>query len=91
MFNTIKDNSAYADALQQDQPDYRHWTVQWMEPYVKSMDDLPGLQSLLPLMMQYLCEELQHERFKDVRTSAICIAAKVSSIMCNLSMPLIGL
>lgn len=77
VFNIIKDNSAYADELQAGQPSHSHWSIQWMEAYVKSLGDLPGLHSLLPLMIQYLCEELQHERFKNVRASAVCVAAKV--------------
>ena len=81
VFNTIKDNPAYADTLLTEQPSRSHWTMQWMEACVKSLDESPGLQSLLPLMVQYLCEELQHERFKNVRASAICIAAKVRSLL----------
>ena len=77
IFNTIKDNLAYSDALVAEQPSNDHWLMQWMESYVKSLNDLPGLHGLLPLIIQYLCEELQHERFKDVRASAICVAAKV--------------
>jgi senataxin len=79
VFNMIKDNRSYSDILVANQSSYSHWSIHWMEAYVKSLGDLPGLPSLLPLMIQYLCEELQHERFKDVRASAICIAAKVSA------------
>ena len=87
VFNTIKNNSAYATELQQNQHRQSQWIIQWIEAYVKSLGDLPALQSLLPLMIQYLCEDLQHERFQDVRASAICVAAKVSlmAILCGFS------
>lgn len=77
VFNTIRNNRFYSESLENDQPKHTHWSVQWMEAYVKSLRELPGLQSLFPLMIQYLCEELQHERYKDFRASAVCVAAKV--------------
>ena len=77
VFNTIKDNASYANILQTLPADKGRWAIQWMEAYVKSLAGFPGLPSLLPLMIQYLCEELQHERFKNVRASAVCVAAKV--------------
>lgn len=76
-FNTIKDNTSYSELLQVLPVDRGYWAIQWMEAYVKSIGNLPVFSSVMPLIIQYLCEELQHERYKDARNAAISVASKV--------------
>lgn len=84
-FNTIKDNTSYSELLQALPIDRGYWAIQWMEAYVKSVGNLPVFSSVMPLIIQYLCEELQHERYKDARSAAINVASKVSP---NCNVPL---
>ncbi|EKM51498.1 uncharacterized protein PHACADRAFT_199007 [Phanerochaete carnosa HHB-10118-sp] len=77
VFNIIKNNRFYASSLEPDRPEHGHGSVQWIEAYVKSLGELPALRILIPPVIQYLCEELQHERYKDLRASAVCVAAKL--------------
>ena len=76
VFNSIKDNISYSELLQDFSAD-RVWAIQWLEAYVKSIGDLPAFSGVMPLIIQYLCEELQHERYKDARSYAISVASKV--------------
>ncbi|KAI0785263.1 SEN1 N terminal-domain-containing protein [Abortiporus biennis] len=76
VFNTIKDNSAYA---QIEVSGRENWTVTGMQTLLKSVGDLPAFKDILPAMIQFLCEELQHERFKAVRPLAIQVASQILS------------
>lgn len=76
VFNTIKDNTSFMELLQEPSKD-RSWAIQWLEAYVKSIWHLPVFVTTMPLIIQYLCEELQHERYKDARSYAIRVASKV--------------
>ncbi|TCD66618.1 DEAD-box type RNA helicase [Steccherinum ochraceum] len=78
VFNTIKDNPSYIECLRTSPvTDRDPWTLVCLSTYLKSLDRLPAFKEVLPAMMLFLCEELQHERFKDIQPSAIGMAAKV--------------
>lgn len=79
IFNTIKDNKAFANILEFGQPDEKHWSMAWIEVFVKTLAKHRALSTLFPLVIQYLCGELQHERYAAVRASAVCIAVKVGT------------
>ena len=83
IFNTIKDNQAFTKTLETIQPDEKHWSVGWLEVFVKTLAKHHVLSTLFPLVIQYLCEELQHERYGAVRASAVCVAVKVGIPMQN--------
>ncbi len=80
VFNTIKDNAKFSDHLLSLQPGQSHWSITWMETFIKSLGDMQAFHSVFPLMIRYLCEELQHERFKDIRPDAFLVASKVSPL-----------
>lgn len=79
VFNAIKDNPSYLEALQSgSNNDQEPWTLTYLNAYLKSLDRLPTFKDTIPAVMQFLCEELQHERFERIQPSAIGIAAKVT-------------
>ncbi|OSX59822.1 hypothetical protein POSPLADRAFT_1048291 [Postia placenta MAD-698-R-SB12] len=78
VFNSIKDNPRYLDALQGLSAVRRdNWMLSWMETYVKSIGGTPAFRDTLPVVMHFLCEELQHERFAELRPAAISMAARL--------------
>lgn len=82
VFSSIKQNPRYLEVLQALTVAQRtDWSLNWLETYLKSVGHLPVLKDVLPAMMQFLCEELQHERFQDVRPAAMTIAARVRSML----------
>ena len=80
IFNAIKDNASYPDILRSLPADKGRWTIQWMEAYTKTIASLPAFGTTVPLIIQYLCEELQHERYQDVRGTAIWVACRVCAV-----------
>ena len=81
VFNSIKDNTRYADVLcNLPSPLAKDdWHLKWIESYTSHVATLPAFSDILPSILQFLCEQLQHERFKVVRPNAMTIAARVSS------------
>ena len=77
VFNTIKDNSRYAEMLLSGT---EGWALDGLPSYLKSVGELPVFREVLPAMIQFLCEELQHDRFKEVRSNAVQVASKVSEV-----------
>ena len=59
--------------------EHEGWVLQWIEPYIKTLD-VSSITTVLPLVMQFLCEGLQHEMYESVRPNAMHIAAKVSGL-----------
>ncbi|CAL1713074.1 unnamed protein product [Somion occarium] len=73
IFDTVKDNPRFEDLIagQSDS-----WCLEWIQPFVKAAGELPAFTDVFPIVIQCLCEQLQHERFKDVRPRAIDVACK---------------
>ncbi|KAI0648078.1 SEN1 N terminal-domain-containing protein [Trametes meyenii] len=81
VFNSIKDNIRYADVLR-DLPTLApkdDWQLKWIEAYASTVGKLPVFKDILPSVLQFLCEELQHERFKYVRPNAMSVASRLLS------------
>lgn len=79
VFNSIKDNTRYADMLCNiPSPVAKDdWQLKWIEVYANTIGKLPVFKDILPSVLQFLCEELQHVRFKAVRPNAMSIASRV--------------
>ncbi|OSD07245.1 hypothetical protein PYCCODRAFT_1381842 [Trametes coccinea BRFM310] len=79
VFNSIKDNTRYADILcSLPEPVPKDdWQLKWIEVYANTVGKLPAFKDILPSVLQFLCEELQHERFKPVRPNAMTIASRL--------------
>ena len=79
VFNSIKDNTHFADILcNLPAPVPKDdWQLKWLEVYANSVGKLPVFKDILPTVLQFLCEQLQHVRFKVVRPNAMSIASRV--------------
>lgn len=82
VFNSIKDNPCYVQTLQ-ELPSARkdNWLLSWTETYLNTIGNLPVVKDVLPVLVHFLCEELQHERFQGVRPAAMSIASKASNFL----------
>ena len=76
-FNVIKDNRVYGETLRKLALNKGLWQLKWIEAFVKSLNP-NALAHVFPLIMQFLCEQLQHELYDAVRPMAMLIAARVS-------------
>lgn len=83
VFNSIKDNTRFADVLcNLSAPVPKDdWQLKWIEVYANTVGKLPVFKDILPSVLQFLCEELQHERFKAVRPNAMSIASRVGGFV----------
>ena len=77
VFNSIKDNPKFMETLRTTKYTAGTWLLKWIEPFIKSLEP-PGLCATLPLVIQFLCEEVQHEMYGAMRPVALLIAASVS-------------
>ncbi|KAH9854663.1 SEN1 N terminal-domain-containing protein [Lenzites betulinus] len=79
VFNSIKDNTRFSDVLcNLPAPVPKDdWQLKWIEVYANTVGKLPVFKDILPSILQFLCEELQHERFKTVRPNAMSIASRL--------------
>lgn len=85
IFDAIKDNPSYAELLLR--PESGHWLMSWFMEYLVTIWHLPVLGNVVAKMADFMCEELQHERFQELRPSAMVSAARVSisyTIPCHL-------
>ena len=82
VFNSIKDNTRFSDVLcNLPAPVPKDdWQLKWIEVYANTTAKLPVFKDILPSVLQFLCEELQHDRFKAVRPNAMSIASRVGSL-----------
>lgn len=77
VFDSIKDNPSFVSAIESS-ASKRHIT--WFMEYLSFIKD-PSIHSHVCLkMLSFLCEELQHERFSDLRPTIMDFAAAVSSL-----------
>ncbi|KAF8630856.1 hypothetical protein AX17_005215 [Amanita inopinata Kibby_2008] len=68
VFDAVKDNPAFAKLLEgMDSAIERHWYLAWFGEYLHTICSLPVCGEVLAKMVDFLCEEMQHERFKDAR------------------------
>ena len=82
VFNSIKDNPQYAEVLCNiSSPTVQDdWRIKWMELYTNTVGKIQAFPEILPSVLQFLCEQLQHERFQRVRPNAMSTAAKVNRL-----------
>jgi senataxin len=76
IFDAIKDNTAYTELLLNSDPG--SWLLSWYMDYLNTIWDFPVLGNVVAKMADFMCEELQHERFQELRPSVMVAAARVS-------------
>jgi senataxin len=78
IFDAIKDNSSFAD-LTRD-PGWKSnepWLLIWFSNYLHSIWTWQTFDDVLVRMIDFLCEELQHERFQEARPASMIAATDV--------------
>jgi senataxin len=81
VFDAVKDNPSYSQLLQKIDPAAdRPWFISWFPEYLQTLRGLPVYGDVLAKMVDFMCEELQHERFQEVRPSIMIAAIRVSNI-----------
>jgi senataxin len=85
IFDAIKDNKSFVAGLEKlESPS---WLLGWFVDYLSTIWTLPILGSVVAKMIDFLCDELQHERFAAIHPLGILTAARV----CDLSWFLVPL
>lgn len=80
VFDAIKDNPSYIKLIEEIVPlDEKPWFLSWFGEYLSSLKDSSVFGDVLAKIVDLLCEELQHERFKEVRPVVMFAAIRVSS------------
>lgn len=79
VFDAIKDNPSYIKLIEEVAPlDEKPWFLSWFGEYLLSLKDSGVFGDVLAKIVDLLCEELQHERFKEVRPVVMFAAIRVS-------------
>jgi len=79
VFDAIKDNPSFSDMLQDLKlADEKPWFLSWFGEYLASISDSAMYGDVLARMVDFLCEELQHERFREARPAVMHSAVRVS-------------
>lgn len=81
IFDAIKDNPAYVERIR-DVPrtEDKHWYLYWFSDYIKSIWTSPSFPATFAKMVDFLCEELQHERFGEARPAVMSAASSVRRV-----------
>lgn len=75
IFDAIKDNKSFIAELEKPEPP--SWLLGWFMDYLSTVWTLPVLGSVVAKMIDFLCDELQHERFAAIHPLGILTAARV--------------
>ena len=75
IFDAIKDNKSFIAEL--EKPELPSWLLGWFTDYLSTIWTLPILGSVAAKMIDFLCDELQHERFAAIHPLGILTAARV--------------
>lgn len=79
VFDSIKDNPLFTrmvldiDPVQKERP----WFLAGFLDLLASLWDAPAFGEILARLIAFLCGELQHERFKNVRPAVMTAASQV--------------
>ena len=79
VFDAVKDNPSFSQLLQNmGSPAECPWFLSWFGEYLHTIHDLPAYGEVFVKIVDFLCEETQHERFRDARPSIMASALHVS-------------
>ncbi|KAG1742367.1 SEN1 N terminal-domain-containing protein [Suillus paluster] len=78
VFDAIKDNTSFCDMLQDlKSADEKPWFLSWFGEYLTSISDSAMYADVLARIVDFLCEELQHERFQEARPAVMHSAVRL--------------
>ncbi|TFY66727.1 hypothetical protein EVG20_g4365 [Dentipellis fragilis] len=86
VFDSIKDNPSYSERIQSLGPrDEKPWFLLWFLEYLRSIWSSPVFGDIMAKMVDFLCEELQHERFQATCPTVMVAAANLIREVINKS------
>ena len=78
VFDSVKDNPAFLGLLQDlHKSSDNLWTLSWMPELLLTIQGEAAYGEVLAKMVDFLCEELQHERFDEARPVIMNSAVQV--------------
>lgn len=79
VFDSIKDNPSFTQmVLDMDPlPKEKPWFLAGFLDLLASLWEVPSFGEILARLIAFMCDELQHERFKNVRPVVMTSAAQV--------------
>ena len=81
VFDAIKDNPSYTTMISTSDPAAdRPWFLYWLPEFLHTLIESPIYGDVLAKVVDFMCEELQHERFGDVRTTVMIVVTRVGQL-----------
>ncbi|GLB38538.1 putative SEN1 N terminal [Lyophyllum shimeji] len=78
VFDSVKDNKSFSETLQTIEPSMdRPWFLGWFPEFLHTISSLPAYGEVFAKIVDFLCEETQHERFKDARPIIMLTATRL--------------
>ncbi|KAG0703798.1 SEN1 N terminal-domain-containing protein [Suillus ampliporus] len=78
VFDAIKDNPSFCNMLRDvKSADEKPWFLSWFGEYLTSISDAAMYGDVLARIVDFLCEELQHERFQEARPAVMYSAVRL--------------
>lgn len=82
VFDAVKDNTSYSQLVQCIDPEGdRPWFLAWFPEFLQTLRDSPVYGDVLKKMVDFMCEELQHERFREARPTIMVASTKVGNLL----------
>ena len=79
VFDAIKDNPSFLELLQSNDPSQHGiWYLAWFQEFLLSIRDHQVYKDVLAKLIDFLCEEAQHERFRNTQPAVLKTAISVS-------------
>lgn len=88
VFDSIKDNNSFINSITAENVSD---SLNWLLRYLGSLLDKPSFGDVLSKVVVFLCEDLQHERFKPIRPAIMVVAARVREHTLSLMRDLINM
>ncbi|KAG2155818.1 SEN1 N terminal-domain-containing protein [Suillus bovinus] len=78
VFDAIKDNPSFSDMLRDLKlAGEKPWFLSWFGEYLATISDSAIYRDVLARIVDFLCEELQHERFQEARPAIMYSAVRL--------------
>ncbi|EIW80969.1 hypothetical protein CONPUDRAFT_104043 [Coniophora puteana RWD-64-598 SS2] len=81
VFDSIKDNQSFSELISNGAHEEKPWFLSWFGDYLDSVPDSGVFSNILSKIVDFLCEELQHERFQEARPVTMLAASRVILFM----------
>ncbi|KZT19477.1 hypothetical protein NEOLEDRAFT_1151950 [Neolentinus lepideus HHB14362 ss-1] len=76
--DAVKDNRSFVEIFKnQDMISRENWILKWFCKFVASIWETPAFGDVLAKVADFMCEELQHERFQDARCATLTAAMEL--------------